>query len=91
MLWSIIAGDKNNSNLEIPNLKFTNKCNHNKKLLNKEEQIKILGYNARSISKLENKNALINILKRKNKYDIIMIVETWMTNKSENDLKKYIK
>ena len=91
MLWSIVAGDKNNSNLELPNLKFTNKCYHNKKLLNKEEQIKILGYNARSISKLENKNALINILKRKNKYDIIMIVETWMTNKSENDLKKYIK
>ena len=91
MLWSIVAGDKNNSNLELPNLKLTNKCYHNKKLLNKEEQIKILGYNARSISKLENKNALINILKRKNKYDIIMIVETWMTNKSENDLKKYIK
>ena len=41
MLWSIVAGDKNNSNLELPNLKFTNKCYHNKKLLNKEEQIKI--------------------------------------------------
>ena len=52
---------------------------------------KKLYLNFLSTSKLENKSTLINILKRKNKCNVIMIVETWMTNKSENDIKKEIK